>query len=44
MINYFEPFQIMLKHDLKKLPPKERKKVIEFLLEILYPGWKELEK
>ena len=29
----------MLEHDLKKLPPKERKKVIEFLLEILYPDW-----
>ena len=51
MINYFKPFQIMLEHDLKKLSPKERKKVIKILLETLYPDWdkrlrekKELEK
>ena len=39
MINYFEPFQIMLKHDLKKLSPETRQKTIEFLLDAMYPGW-----
>ena len=39
MTNYFKPFEIILKHDLMKLPPEERKKVIEFLLEMLYPDW-----